>query len=65
MNVLHTVRLTSKKRKHFICNSNPRIVEYKVGQSENVNKKKLEGYGLLPMASKTAKIFVEQITFYS
>ncbi len=43
----------------------PRIVEYKVGQSENVNKKKLEGYGLLPMVSKTAKIFVGQITFYS
>jgi hypothetical protein len=42
-----------------------RIVEYKVGQSENVNKKKLEGYGLLPMVSKTAKIFVGQITFYS
>jgi hypothetical protein len=43
----------------------PRIVEYKVGQSENVNKKKLEGYGVLPMVSKTAKIFVGQITFYS
>jgi hypothetical protein len=42
-----------------------RIVEYKVGQSENVNKKKLEDYGLLPMVSKTTKIFVEQITFYS
>ena len=59
------------KRKAFpsfvlpLAVSLPRIVEYKVGQSENVNKKKLEGYGLLPMVSKTAKIFVGQITFYS
>ena len=42
-----------------------RIVEYKVGQSENVNKIFLESYGSLPMVSKTAKIFVGQITFYS
>ncbi len=32
--------------------------KYKVGQSEIVNKKNLEGYGLLPMVSKTAKISV-------
>ncbi len=42
-----------------------RIVEYKVGQSENVNKKNLESYGSLPMVSKTAKTFVGQIAFYS
>ena len=55
----------STKTAFVVSYISPRIVEYKVGQSENVNKKKLEGYGLLPMASKTAKIFVGQITFYS
>jgi hypothetical protein len=42
-----------------------RLVEYKVGQSENVNKFFLESYGSLPMVSKTAKTFVGQIAFYS
>ncbi len=50
-----------RKCRNFIRS---RIVEYKVGQSENVNKTFLESYGLLPMVSKTAKSFVGQNAFY-
>jgi hypothetical protein len=65
VNNIKQFKVIVNKTAFVVSYISPRIVEYKVGQSENVNKKKLEGYGLLPMASKTAKIFVEQITFYS